>query len=101
MGKIFIYFITGISVSSMVYAFYKVVKDAYFTVREQKKLHRFTEHYEEMFSKDNDLNNNQKDLFDFEIIQSRSALLKKNTGKNLCTDCEKIEYIEYFPTIKY
>ena len=85
----------------MVYAFYKVGKDAKFSVTRRKNIHQYTDSYIEMFKKNGKEKNKQKDLFDFDTIQSRTALLKRNTGKNLCTDCEKIEYVEFFPTIKY
>lgn len=101
MEKIFIYLIAGISVLAMAYAFYKIVKDAYFAVHDQKKSRQFNVHYKEMFSKYSKSAHSQNDLFDFEIIQSRSNLLKKNTGKDLCADCKRIEYVEYFYTIKY
>lgn len=101
MENLFIYVIATVSVLAMVYAFGKVAKDAKDSIIERKNIHKYTNSYLEIFKKNGKEKNEQKGLFEFNTLQSRKALLKKNTGKNLCTDCEKFEYVEYFPTIKY
>lgn len=104
MENSLMYLISTITVLAMIYAFFKLIKDAKaakVASAQRNNILQYTDSYMEMFKTDSKVKKNQKGLFDFDTIQSREALLKRNTGKNLCTDCEKIEYVEYFPTIKY
>ena len=48
-----------------------------------------------------ELISNSDQLFDFEIIQERKELLKRNSGPNLCEEQKKIKYVEYCETVKY
>lgn len=68
-------------------------------ISKRKPANLIENQYSEMFS--SDVQNNQQDWFEFELIQEKTDLLKRNTGSSLNAEYPCIEYVEYCDSVSY
>ncbi len=73
----------------------------YFFVRENKRLSATEKDFNRKRKKMIEVLevNAKNELFDFNTIQTKQELLKKNMGHSMREKCPKIEYVEYCNTV--
>lgn len=84
------------SISLVIVVFIFILQEKRKQNARKKESDLMKDQYEQLF-----LSSKSKKLFEFELIQKREDLLKKNNGPNLCENCPTIEYVEYCSDVRF